>query len=718
MANEDADAISNQIIQQKGWNLAPLGKQRYLEQRLMAGFVWKRARDLLPTVGAAQLPATLTIELTAVQSVLNTLLGANRKSGTLLAPRAPGTSDTVEHLDLADLARQRVVTDPKPNRVSLRKAIALQARSTAVITIAWRAATLETNATTNPIWTNSTTLNIDALKEIIDRRLRAIERMQYNVSVRDIMMSENGTKFTFSQATTGWFDGLRVRLFEYMEMPLAIFSIPNLPVDEWDAGTGAYQVFPSSNRTLPDGTVVKAPAPNAWRFPDAVAPNFEVSVGDGGNFYRIDVLTAQSDPVAAIDGLFAYRELADGTSPKADMWNRAWLLCDHVISAIHLEALLFGLRRRQTASTGEATFRSLVSLRPTVTQAINDDPSETHAFDTAFVALDGYIRNSDEGSQGTPTVLMQSDVQSGPFVDRYFRNERITVNDLQIGDHVKFLNSPIYSLLTRNEGVWKLENAIVVGIEPTADDSANRTSVSLGSLRVQGHGTVVETYDSIRETLGKSLDRLLQRVFRQIRHAITIGDGIVLLGNQPRNTPPSQLTLETVRVFSWAPFPENSTLTFRVPSVQNNRVIVTVQTVQSAPWWIAVPLVTYGGDVAAALASVPHSIGKNDIASNSNIQPVPSLPEFRLKAGQGPLDKYILFPLFEPTIAPGANDRGPWGNYFEARAATPLAAELRSLDVAGDVSFIPGLYRQDPSTGGLRVFGTVRPNPRAQVVSP
>lgn len=85
-----------------------------------------------------------------------------------------------------------------------------------------------------------------------------------------------------------------------------------------------------------------------------------------------------------------------------------------------------------------------------MTQLFEGDAS-AHTFDTPFVSLGGFTRNPDENAVTTPTVLMQSDVAGGDFKDPYFRNERITINDLQVGDQVKFLNSPIYNLLTRTQ---------------------------------------------------------------------------------------------------------------------------------------------------------------------------------------------------------------------------------------------------------------------------
>jgi hypothetical protein len=725
MSNDDADAISAQIIKQKGWHVAPTAKQTFLEQRLMAGFVWKRARDLLPSIGAANLPSIIDKQLTAVQSVLNTLLGADRKSGTLLGPRASGSSDTVEHLDLDDLAHQRVAMDDKASRVTQRKAAAILARRAAVETIAWRAVTLETAT----MWTDSMTLNVAALNEMIDRRLRTVERMRYNVGDVGTMVANNETDYNFPDPAapqipttalpgSNWLDGLRVRLFEYMEFPGRLRLIPNIDPSAWPIPIGAssaqYAVFPSVSRTLPDGTPMSGSPANAWHFLADIAANWQVSLADG-SFYRIDLGPAPLDPVSVIDKMFDYRStLQDGTPQKADIWNRSWLLCDQVMSALHLEALLFGLRRRNGSATGEKAFRDAVSQRPSVTTTFESDPNP-HTFDTPFVSLGGFIRNPDENEKTTATVLMQSDVPAGqPFADPYFRNERIAINDLQVGDQVKFLNAPVYKYLTRNNGVWKLENALILELQPTADDPSNRTNVSLSSLIVQGHGTVPETYDGIRSTLGDELDKLLfHRLYRKILNAINNGDGIVLL-DQPSNTLPGQIVPDTLRVFPWAPFPENDTVIFQVPAAVSGGVVINSATVKSPPWWLAIPRGAFGGDLTLALASVPHSIGANDVGANA--QPVPALPQFKLFNNQKPLDKYILFPLFEPALAPGATDRkrGPWGNYLATRGNTPMRVDLRSLDIGGDVSFVPGLYYRDTSTGGLKVFGTVRPNPSVQ----
>jgi hypothetical protein len=523
MANEIEDAISAEIIKTKGWHLVPVKKQPFLEERLMAGFVWQRVRDLLASVGQANIRKRIDDELNEVRTFLNIRIGADRKSGTYFT-RPPGSSDTNNHLDLADLALQRV-SGNDPGKVRRRIAAAIDTRSRAVLMIVWRAAVFEAQV----LWRNSPTLDKDALDEVLDRRLRAVERMRYQVGDRSTMMRENNAKFNFvvdptgTSPTAGWFDELRVRLFEYMSFLPDIFLIPGISTDVWEGVVSGnvpiaanYNVFPVSNRTIGGAPFHASPA-NAWRFPADVADKWQVSLASDG-FGEIDfTATTPFNPAPILDSLFDYRGVTTGGDPrKRDIWNRAWLLCDHVLAVIQLEALLFALRRRPGVTNPENVLQTLVQKRPTVTVTFDEEGPQT--FDTAFVALGGRVRNENESPGTGGTVLMMSDKPlTDQFGDPYFRNELTSVDGLQVGDQVKFLNATVYSAITRNQGIWKLENAFVLEVEPTANSPVNRTGVEIGSLRVQGHGTVVETYDSMRETLGRELDGLFEDVYRKVK---------------------------------------------------------------------------------------------------------------------------------------------------------------------------------------------------------
>ena len=71
--------------------------------------------------------------------------------------------------------------------------------------------------------------------------------------------------------------------------------------------------------------------------------------------------------IEAIDQLFAK---GTGATSKANCWNRAWLYCDHVISATHIEALLFARRRRVPAAQiadAEKEINDLGKVSPVLT---------------------------------------------------------------------------------------------------------------------------------------------------------------------------------------------------------------------------------------------------------------------------------------------------------------------------------------------------------------
>jgi hypothetical protein len=309
---------------------------------------------------------------------------------------------------------------------------------------------------------------------LLDRRLRIVERMRYNVAANDLMMRDNRTHFSFAGPTSGWRDGLRVHLFEYQGFKSSeIEKIPGLPAGSWVffPGGATYAKVQSVTRNATDGTVISGSPANAWRFPAVIMANWQVSVGKI-SFYRIDLLSTPTDPVAVIDELFDYRGTLGSEPKKADIWNRAWLLCDQVISALQIEALLFGLRRRTTDAAAADTFRQLIAKRPPVKVTLDEG---VKTIDTAFVSLDAHVRNVAEGEPADPKVLMRSDEAAGTeFADPYFTSATSTFGELQVGDQVEFLNSPVYNALTGNQGIWGLENAVVMELEPAADFSADR----------------------------------------------------------------------------------------------------------------------------------------------------------------------------------------------------------------------------------------------------
>ncbi|HEY7371669.1 MAG TPA: hypothetical protein VIF57_05775 [Polyangia bacterium] len=713
MATDPAEAMFDDFIKLKGWHLTPVSEaKQFLEERLKASFVWRRIQQLIATV--PDLPTRLDDEIDLVNDFLRPRLGDNRTSGPLLQPRAAGETDKTSHVDLADLARQSDSNDAK--QIKARKAAFLNNRIRAALMITWRAVTVESDK----LWGINGALDTEALAELFDRRLRIVERTRCNVGAQDRMMSDNGTQFNFvldpalAQPTSNWLDGLRVRLFEYFEYPAQAKLIPGFPGGQvWD-DNGAdiqYAVFPFKQRTSTDGRSFAQDSGNPWRFPADAANNWEVSFGRS-NYYGIDfVPQPPRTPAACIDQLFDLQG-------KQDIWNRAWLLCDMVLSSLQLDALLLGLRRRYGVATGEQKFATVAGLRPTadaIELEVGDDDhpqTTTASFEVAFVSLDGHVRNQTEQGPlpdpATATVLMRSDqVAPSPFVDPYFRNQPLKIDDLQVGDQVKFLNSPVYDALTFRKGIWGLENAIVMEFEPASDLAGNRTSAALSTLRFQGHGTDVVGYDQMRGRLGRELQDVLVSVYRRVVASIQNNDNKFLWGRADD----AKGGKEKIPIFRWAPFADINRVVIADRTLVNGKPTERKVSFSSAPWWIPIPIRTVGGTVERALAAVPHSIGAPDV-DLTIMQAFPNIPELRLQTNQALLSKFVLFPLFEPTVAPSDKSTRreiPWRNYFASRKASgPQGRQFMSLDADSDMTFVPGLFYFDPVLG-LKQFGSVRP---------
>ena len=198
------------------------------------------------------------------------------------------------------------------------------------------------------------------------------------------------------------------------------------------------------------------------------------------------------------------------------MWNRAWLLCDHVVSAIHLESVLFGLRRPATATnqplaSADDAFNALVALRPTLTvHRLDADLSpvkETGTVVSPFVSLDAHLHDHGvvvESYQPDPKVLMRLQEPDGTtFADPYFRNLISGANDLQIGDRVAIFSNPVYDSVSNS--VWGLEKSLVVDIDPDSDNSTNRGGLKINELQLEGHGLPRAKYPDFRTSLGQGL---------------------------------------------------------------------------------------------------------------------------------------------------------------------------------------------------------------------
>ena len=284
------------------------------------------------------------------------------------------------------------------------------------------------------------------------------------------------------QPTGPWIDGYRVRPFEYprirdsLEHVVAAINsgfIPPLtgivepgfeafvPGDKpwlWQAGKKAlhYNVPPSP------GLRQRAEVAAHWKQHPPPADPYVLFLN----------ATAGTTPAQAVDLIF---------QGKFDWWNRTWMFCDHVLSALLVEALLFALRRRP--GNQEAKFNALTG---------------------DYIQLDAHV---DAGDLGT----LMSDGDG----DKYFENAPVSLSELQIGDQLIFFNSFLHKYMVRDE--WRLENALIVDITSESmnvDAGTNefRGGVVRDQLTLQGHGIPPKRYPDYQDELVRALERELARL--------------------------------------------------------------------------------------------------------------------------------------------------------------------------------------------------------------
>ena len=251
----------------------------------------------------------------------------------------------------------------------------------------------------------------DRLHRIVDRRLRIVERMIYDVGCTA------GYPFNPEQVRAHpggpWTDGYE-RLFEYPRVWRGTFESvckPDAtgqcspPIQDWSVRTGGVFVI-GPVRANPAATPSWVPNPDN---------DYELDYEDGAGL----------DPVAAVQQLF---------TPSKDYLGRNLMFCDHTMHALHLEALVFAYAKRNFQGVLVGIIRNNMNVAGTRWLRI-------------------YIPFHGErflGGDGEP---------------QFFDAKSVRARDLQVGDHLVVHNHPTYSATTV-DGVRRLENALVVQTVP------------------------------------------------------------------------------------------------------------------------------------------------------------------------------------------------------------------------------------------------------------
>jgi len=719
---DPAEDVLQSFIETDKWRLQ--GRNASPEHRIRAWFVYARADDLKSTLSGSTLLARVRQEHDALRVYLKTKLGPGPKydAGSLVPVRSGSTTPdgTPPHLDLLDLARTRSddpadlsdKSNPRVNSILVRAHQFTSDRVRRVLEIVWRAAVLEASVLWNAATAATAQLETAALDEILNRRLRVVERMALNVASQNSMLGlddqvdipRDRWSFTGNSAS-GWFDGLRVRLFEYPYAPhYAPITPADISADVWIDQRSFFEhnARKTGTRVLVEGGEVFLIAGNGWRFGPRESPQWTVSGADPLTV-QIDFVPTTTAAAAAIDDLFDFTSTDSNGKPiRADFWNRAWLWCEQVISALCLEALLFGRRRRVTIATANADFAALAARRVDIDIALDPaTPSVTTKVRTPFIALGQHIDPLVPGDSPFDNHLLMSSLvtdPNSPGFDPHFRNRRVKKEEMQVGDWVRANNAAIYQIVGRG-GAWSAENAVVTDLQPSVK-KGNRRAINVGDLTLQGHGTREQSYNALLDYMAKVMTRAVERLWTVIvdNKFLDPSFSLIILEPPKNRSPASQVNAANLIIIQWTPFDELDTLKFPKPVSGST-------TFASGPWWFVLNIGIFHANTAEQmLAKYPKTIGGS--ASNAQaISKIPGIapvgtftaPEGRFVAGGSFWEDHVLFPMFEPAIFLERDARDAWGSYFKRKRAGQ-SVKTKLVPTPLDRRMVPGILRR--TTGG------------------
>ena len=410
-----------------------------------------------------------------------------------------------------------------------------------------------------------------ALDEMLDRRLHAVEMMHFVVNSAGF--GHLGRPWQVSGPTGPFVDGFRIRSVEYpWVQPADPFDTALKNNTDWHldhsittAGlTSEYDYDPPSHMRIH----LPADVASAWK------------VDANLTWIRLQA-AAVSDPTDLINKMWA---------PREDMWDRSWMFCDHVGSLLTLEAFWFGTTRRE----GKSDTFSAVMKRPD------------------YVRLGPFV--GDNHQRGT--LMADKD-------DQFFENTSVDLDDLQIGDFVRFWNSRVYELWPPYAGAWGSEFSLVMGLDVDGHTGKMLKPASGGpQMSLAGHGMHTTSYDSMAAEATEHLKTRWLSAF-----------GVILGVSADSTTDHGQ------RYVRWTPYEA-----FDAPG----------------PWWVEIPdktwrdewLYTSQSDV---LKGIPRTVA-NDPGGTGYTPP--------------PDTNAVYFPLFEPVVDRTDADGDSWRAYLRKRKST------------------------------------------------
>lgn len=426
-------------------------------------------------------------EINAIESFLGGLLKSPETPGPLGGATDSGIPP---HTDLQDVAK--IFVDDAPDLIEDRKTKLILARRQRVRRIVWRAAAIH-----QELWEDSSTmaasLKIVPLTELLNRRLRFVERMLFC----DNAQSPSRLRWSIASGAGPWKDSQRTAMFEY--------PFIGLNKDRSDPFSIAVAAAGLSLSTMNPDWQVQAPPKSEIRYfkrgrirPPAAA-NWELSD------YKWTMKLNGKTPAQVFDLLVP--SAAPVSQDFEDFWQRNWLFCDHMAAALEVDALRFGLFRR-TGSENE--------------------------FNNA--ADDGVTLHVPIPFTGEPDPRDVMDKGKD-----YFEGAAIDDPDLQIGDWVIIWNNYFMRVVLRTD--FGLENSIIADI--VSDDPRD--------ARLVGHGASESAYADFVEGLLGALANLMKSLRTHITTKVQTQDPshnyLVGGASLPLSHMPATLVF-------WAPFGE------------------------------------------------------------------------------------------------------------------------------------------------------------------
>jgi hypothetical protein len=676
------------IRKKRGWDLSGSGPN---EDKHRGFFVVKRTEilvDLHPQwkdtsePNQAALQARLEAEIDLVEAYLTQKLAADRLGGEAEAGASPPAAktdlyigDVDKHINLADVAYPATTTrdrDARRRRVGL---VAFRRRQ--VRAIVWRAAAIHVEFWSNPNNPGPATFNAALMDRTLDRRLRPVERMSTQVATHAHLCGfyeQRSSTFTPAKAPVklrmgqqgrDWFDDFRVRPFEYPRLPLNQRSQSGIYAPDAVAKMGPGGIQEPEVDRFTDGGAPWRYSENRSRLEYNVPPRpgVQLRAGLSSRFSQRN----KPEDVALIDRLLEDTTYDVNLKPSAgapgetvgllvqaqrDWWDRTWLFCDHVLSALNTEALRFSLRRT-TADDSQFNTLAARTQNPPGFPAAQEYMQLTHHLDMhARSVPGGKVRD----------VMMAGEAVFHPDTtndeDQFFENRPILTDEIQVGDELAMFNSFVYGYISDDE--WRFEYSFVLDV--VSDHRARTAGLALDKLMLIGHGIEARLYPDYQSRIAARLDEALASVRSQALRSTA--DHFRYGGND-------------VLVVKWDPYNE-------FPG-------------QTA-WWLVLSL-NVRGSVWPSPPNAKAAIARSVLVADAP-NPVNPFPDSLIDhPSAGDDHGFVLFPLFEPAI-PGSKD--PWNDYL-ARRTTPGFRVPRLKPVPGDGTSMPGIYLRGMS-GSIQVI--------------